>query len=142
MFSNKTKYAIKALLYLARQNPGELVKTATISAEASIPKKFLEQILIELKRASIVTSRQGIGGGYYLLKHPNDINLRDIHRLLDGAIALLPCASEKFYEPCRDCPDETHCALRWGVIQVRDQTLQAMSAVTLASMLVQEKAAD
>jgi Rrf2 family protein len=138
MLSNKTKYAIKALIYLAQQEKGALVKTADISTNAQIPKKFLEQILIEMKHASIVASRQGIGGGYFLLKSPAEVNLRDIHRILDGAIALLPCASEKFYQPCRDCPDEQACALRWSVLQIRDQTLQAMAAITLEKMVARQ----
>lgn len=137
MLSQKAKYAIKALIYLAEQEKGALIKTAEIAAKASIPKKFLELILIDLKRASLVSSKQGIGGGYYLLKNADEINLADIYRLFDGAIALLPCASLRFYEPCHDCQSEATCLIRSSLIQVRDQTLTALERTTI-KMLTKE----
>ena len=137
MLSQKAKYAIKALIYLAQQEKGALIKTAEIASKSSIPKKFLELILIDLKRASLVSSKQGIGGGYYLLKDADEINLADIYRLFDGAIALLPCASLRFYEPCQDCPDEATCLIRSSLIQVRDQTLSALEKTTI-KMLTKE----
>jgi Rrf2 family protein len=137
MLSQKAKYAIKALIYLAKQEKGALIKTAEVASNSSIPKKFLELILIDLKRASLVSSKQGIGGGYYLLKDADDINLADIYRLFDGAIALLPCASLRFYEPCHDCPDEATCLIRSSLIKVRDQTLSALEKTTI-KMLTKE----
>lgn len=137
MLSQKAKYAIKALIYLAQQEKGALIKTAEVASKSSIPKKFLELILIDLKRASLVSSKQGIGGGYYLLKDADEINLADIYRLFDGAIALLPCASLRFYEPCHDCPDESTCLIRSSLIQVRDQTLSALEKTTI-KMLTKE----
>jgi Rrf2 family protein len=137
MLSQKAKYAIKALIYLAKQEKGALIKTAEVASKSSIPKKFLELILIDLKRASLVSSKQGIGGGYYLLKDADDINLADIYRLFDGAIALLPCASLRFYEPCQDCPDEATCLIRSSLIKVRDQTLSALEKTTI-KMLTKE----
>jgi Rrf2 family protein len=131
MLSQKAKYAIKALIYLAQQEKGVLIKTSEIAAKSSIPKKFLELILIDLKRASLVSSKQGIGGGYYLLRAAEDINLADIYRLFDGAIALLTCASLRFYEPCHDCPDEATCLIRKSLIEVRDQTLTALEKTTI-----------
>jgi Rrf2 family protein len=131
MLSQKAKYAIKALIYLAQQEKGNLIKTADIASKSNIPKKFLELILIDLKRASLVSSKQGIGGGYYMLKDADEINLADIYRLFDGAIALLPCASLRFYEPCHDCPDESTCLIRDSLIQVRDQTLSALEKTTI-----------
>lgn len=131
MLSQKAKYAIKALIYLAQQKKGVLIKTSEIAAKSSIPKKFLELILIDLKRASLVSSKQGIGGGYYLLRAAEDINLADIYRLFDGAIALLTCASLRFYEPCHDCPDEATCLIRKSLIEVRDQTLTALEKTTI-----------
>ncbi|MGL5111059.1 MAG: RrF2 family transcriptional regulator [Flavobacterium sp.] len=135
MLSQKTKYALKALLFLAQQEEGVIAKTNTISEEASIPKKFLEQILLDLKRAHFVGSKQGKLGGYYLLKSKNEITLADIHRLFDGAIALLPCASLNFYEPCSDCKEEASCHLRHGLIAVREQTLRSMQDITIASLV-------
>lgn len=134
MLSHKTKYALKALLYLAEQEKDHISKTIEISEGANIPKKFLEQILLDLKRGHFVGSRQGKFGGYYLLKSKEDITLADIHRFFDGAIALLPCASLNFYEPCSDCKNESECLLRLGIIAIRDQTLKAMESITIASL--------
>jgi Rrf2 family protein len=135
MLSNKTKYALKALLYLAEQKENHISKTSEIAATANIPKKFLEQILLDLKRGRFVGSKQGKYGGYYLLKSGNDISLADIHRLFDGAIALLPCASLNFYEPCSDCTTEAECSLRHGLLMIRDETLIAMNGITIASLV-------
>ncbi|QIH38426.1 Rrf2 family transcriptional regulator [Flavobacterium sp. Sr18] len=135
MLSQKTKYALKALLYLAEQDVDHISKTVEIAEAASIPKKFLEQILLDLKRGHFVGSKQGKFGGYYLLKSKNEITLADIHRLFDGAIALLPCASLNFYERCSDCVDESECLLRHGLITIREETLKAMQGITIASLV-------
>lgn len=135
MLSQKTKYALKALLYLSQLPEGEIAKTIAISEGANVPKKFLEQILLDLKRGHFVGSRQGKMGGYYLLKSKETITLADIHRLFDGAIALLPCASLNFYERCSDCKSEESCHLRQGLISVRDETLKSMQKITLASLI-------
>lgn len=135
MLSQKTKYALKALLYLAEQEEGHIAKTIDIAEEAKIPKKFLEQILLDLKRANFVGSKLGKFGGYYLLKSKDNITLADIHRLFDGAIALLPCASLNFYEPCSDCKTESECALRLGLLTVREETLKSMQYITIASLI-------
>jgi Rrf2 family protein len=135
MLSHKTKYALKALLYLAQQEEGFIAKTMDIAEGATIPKKFLEQILLELKRGHFVSSKQGKLGGYYLVKSKNEITLADIHRLFDGAIALLPCASINFYEPCSDCKTESECLLRLGLVAIRDKTLSAMESITIASLI-------
>lgn len=135
MLSQKTKYALKALLYLAQQDTNHIAKTTDIAEEANIPKKFLEQILLDLKRGHLVGSKQGKYGGYYLLKAVNEITLADIHRLFDGAIALLPCASLNFYERCSDCKDEAECLLRHGLMTIRDETLKAMQSITIASLV-------
>lgn len=135
MLSQKTKYALKALLYLAQQEEGFIAKTMDIAEGATIPKKFLEQILLELKRGHFVSSKQGKMGGYYLIRSKNEITLADIHRLFDGAIALLPCASLNFYEPCSDCKTESDCLLRLGLIAIREKTLSAMESITIASLI-------
>lgn len=135
MLSHKAKYALKALLYLAQQDENHISRTIEIAEAASIPKKFLEQILLDLKRGHFVGSKQGKFGGYYLLKSKNEITLADIHRLFDGAIALLPCASLNFYEPCSDCTSESECLLRHGLMTIRDETLKAMQGITIASLV-------
>ena len=135
MLSHKAKYALKALLYLAQQDEDHISKTIEIADGANIPKKFLEQILLDLKRGRFVSSKQGKFGGYYLIKSKNDITLAEIHRLFDGAIALLPCASLNFYEPCSDCKTESECSLRHGLLLIRDKTLKAMEGITIASLV-------
>jgi Rrf2 family protein len=135
MLSHKAKYALKALLFLAQQDENHISRTIEIAEEANIPKKFLEQILLDLKRGHFVGSKQGKFGGYYLLKSKNNITLADIYRLFDGAIALLPCASLNFYERCTDCKNEHNCLLRSGLITVRNETLKAMEGITIASLV-------
>lgn len=135
MLSQKTKYALKALLYLAQQDVDHISKTIDISDAATIPKKFLEQILLDLKRGHLVGSKQGKFGGYYLLKSKENITMADIYRLFDGPIALLPCVSLNFYEPCSDCKSESECLLRHGLMTVRDETLKAMESITIASLI-------
>ncbi len=135
MLSQKTKYALKALLYLAQQDDDHISKTIEISESANVPKKFLEQILLDLKRGHLVGSKQGKYGGYYLLKSKESITLADIHRLFDGPIALLPCVSLNFYERCADCKNESECLLRQGLMVIRDETLKAMEAITIASLV-------
>ncbi|MFV7236526.1 RrF2 family transcriptional regulator [Flavobacterium sp. ZB4R12] len=135
MLSHKAKYALKALLFLAQQDENHISRTIEIAEAANIPKKFLEQILLDLKRGHYVGSKQGKFGGYYLLKSKNDITLADIHRLFDGAIALLPCASLNFYEPCSDCTNESECLLRHGLMTIRDETLKAMEGITISSLV-------
>jgi Rrf2 family protein len=135
MLSHKTKYALKALLYLAEQEEGYIAKTIDIAEGAHIPKKFLEQILLDLKRAHFVGSKLGKFGGYYLIKSKDTITLADIYRLFDGAIALLPCASLNFYEPCADCNTESECLLRHGLLAVRDETLKSMEQITITSLI-------
>ncbi len=141
MLSKKTKYAIKALTYLARTetNARQPVRTASIATTETIPKKFLEIILIELKAAAMVGSKQGVNGGYYLLKKPSEINLADVIRLFDGAIALLPCVAHKFYEPCDDCPNEGLCGLRSVVADIRQESLKLLKNTTIEDILQREQ---
>jgi len=133
--SQKTKYGIKALIFLAKQEKNCVVHTNDIAIQTQVPKKFLEQILLELKRNHIVGSRQGSKGGYYLLQKPEAVKLATIHRYLDGPIALLPCVSLNFYEPCSDCEDEHTCKMRLAFIEVRDKTLEAMEKITISDMV-------
>jgi len=137
--SKKCKYALKALVKLAAYYQQGFLTTGAIAAEESIPRKFLEQILLELKQAKLVNSRQGVGGGYYLLKSPEDISLADIYRIFDGPIALTPCVSLNFYEPCDDCVNEGICYLRKQLLEVRDETRKSMMKATLQSFLDDRK---
>jgi len=135
MLSRKTKYGIKALTYLASRNSNEPVSIASIAVEQHIPHKFLEAILLELRKNSILGSRKGKGGGYYLSQPADQIRMSAIHRILEGPIAMLPCVSLNFYEKCDDCPDEETCAVNRLMIKVRDNTLQILENQTLADLI-------
>ncbi len=135
MMSKKCKYALKALIRLGKEYDSGLVLTDDIAKSEHIPKKFLEQILLDLKHAGYVRSKQGSKGGYRLVQEPSQITLAEIHRLFDGAIALVPCVSQKFYESCDDCPDEKSCRLKKVFIDVREKTYDLLSGVTIESFL-------
>ena len=131
MLSKKTKYGLKALIHIAKR-PGQVpVLISEISEKERIPKKFLETILLDLKKFGVVGSKKGKGGGYYLLRNPKDITAASLIRILDGPIALLPCVSLNFYEPCSDCPHEEVCALNQFMAEVRDNTLQLLQTKSL-----------
>ncbi len=134
MLSRKTKYGIKALIYIAKQDKLMPVLISEISEKENISKKFLETILLDLKKIGLLGSKKGKGGGYYLLKDPKDISVANIIRFLDGPIALLPCVSLNFYEKCVDCPDEEACALNKLMIQVRDNALNVLENKSLADL--------
>lgn len=135
MMSKKCKYAIKALVHLgANYGKGNLF-TADIAAGENIPKKFLEQILLELKHAGYLGSQKGYGGGYYLKKDPNEISVADVYRLFDGAIALVPCVAVQYYEKCDDCPDEKRCIYRPQFDLIKEKTRDVMKQITIASFL-------
>lgn len=134
MLSMKTKYGIKALAYIARQKDLKIVQIATIAKEENIPHKFLESILLSMRKAGFLGSKKGKDGGYYLLKNPEDILMTDVFRVLEGPIAMLPCVSLNFYERCEDCPDEKKCSVHKLMIQVRDSTLNVLKNNTLADL--------
>ena len=137
MLSKKCKYAIHALVYMAKRAQDQFV-VKEISDECNIPRKFLESILLELKRAGMLASKQGKGGGYFLRKTPAEINLAEVVRLFDGAIAAVPCATHKFYESCAECDDEETCAVREAFLQVRNATVEMLKADTIESLLKKE----
>ena len=139
MISKKTKYAIKALLALARKKDKSPMTISEIAKQEKIPKKFLESILLDMRRQGILKSKIGIGGGYYLLMKPRDIVLSRLLRNIDGPIALLPCVSLNFYERCDDCKDEVTCGIRKTFIEVRDATLKILSETTLEDILKKDK---
>jgi Rrf2 family protein len=139
MLSKKSKYAIKALLYLGRQKGHERVLISNIAEQEHIPKKFLEAILLELRNAGFLGSKKGKGGGYYLVKPASEINLADVIRIYDGAIALVPCATYKFYEACDECEDEATCAIRDVFKQLRDVSVSFLKTNTLEELLDKEK---
>lgn len=134
MLSKKTKYGLKALAYIARQEDKTPVQIATISKSESISHKFLESILLSLRKAGFLGSKKGKGGGYYLLDEPSNIIMTDVIRVLEGPIAMVPCVSLNYYEKCDDCPDEDACSVHKLMIQVRDNTLKVLKNNTLADL--------
>jgi Rrf2 family protein len=139
MISKKTKYAIKALVALASRKDKSPMTISDIATQEKIPKKFLEAILLDMRRQGVLGSKIGIGGGYYLIMKPKDILLSSLLRNIDGPIALLPCVSLNFYERCADCKDETTCGIRKTFIEVRDATLKILSETTLEDILKKDK---
>ena len=125
MLSKKAQYALKALTYLATKAKQGPVLITTIATEKNIPLKFLENILLELKKADILGSKKGKGGGYFLQQDPRKVSLAKVIRIIDGPIALLPCVSLYFYERCKDC-NEKGCNLNHVLIQARDAILSVL----------------
>ncbi|HSI76215.1 MAG TPA: Rrf2 family transcriptional regulator [Lunatimonas sp.] len=138
MLSKKTKYAFHALTYLGKHRDQGAILIQEISEKYGISHKFLENILLELKKAGFLGSKKGKGGGYYLIKAPNEIPLSKVIRLLDGPIALLPCVSLNYYEPCEECESQEQCGLNKVMIKVRDETLKILEMRTLQDILEEE----
>ena len=130
MLSKKSQYALKALSYLVeKQNEGPIL-ISEIAERKKIPLKFLENILLELKKAAILDSKKGKGGGYFFNANPADVSLATIIRLVNGPIAMIPCVSLHFHEHCLNCNQE-HCGLHDVLIEVRDASLAILEKKTL-----------
>jgi Rrf2 family protein len=134
MLSQRGRYALKALLNLARHG-GDTRDVGTISADENIPRKFLEAIMSDLRRARLVESIRGKLGGYRLARPADLITFGEIMRATNGPLALIPCASRAFYRRCDDCEDEATCILRQVMGQVRDEVSEILDRTTLASAL-------
>lgn len=133
MISKKTQYGLKALIYLAQQEANGPVLIADIANKKHIPLKFLESILLDLRKAGLLESKKGKGGGYFFAIHPTQIKVATVIRLLDGPIALVPCASLNFYKRCGDC-DEKTCGLNHLMKEVRDASLRILEDKTVAEL--------
>ncbi len=133
--SVRGEYALRALLVLARdyQEDDTVVRIQEVSAKQNIPKRFLEQILNDLKSGGMVESKRGVAGGYRLRRPPERITLAEIVRHIEGPLAPVSCVSEKFYEKC-SCPDESRCAIRSVMKEVRDNIVKVMEQTTLADL--------
>jgi len=132
MLSKKAEYSLCALIMLARNYNKGPILISKIAESENIPKKFLENILYELKSLGVVMSKKGKGGGYFLKKKPEKVNLVDIIRHFDGAIALLPCVSDKYYKKCCHNKDENICGLKYILKKVRDESVRILENNTLA----------
>ena len=140
MLSKKAKYGLKALEFIAKQDSKIPVHTSAISLAESIPRKFLEAILLDLKHDGILKSKQGKNGGYNLLIAPSDVTIGRVVRLFDGPIALLPCVSSNYYEPCDDCENEAVCGLKNIFSEVREATGSILDKLSLQDILIREGA--
>jgi Rrf2 family protein len=134
ILSKKTRYAIVALTRLAREYGGGPIQIKEIAESEKIPQSFLENILLELRKMGILGSKLGKSGGYFLLKKPEEVNLAEIIRHFEGTIALMYCVSEKAYQPCEFCKDESNCEIRKVFKEVRDTTYDILNRTTLKAL--------
>ena len=137
--SLRGEYALRALVVLGLRYDQPVVRVQTISEEQNIPKRFLEQILNELKSAGVVRSRRGVAGGYRLARRPEEITVAEVVRHMEGALAPVRCVSERFYEKCT-CPDESRCAIRSVMKEIRDAIVKIAERVTVAELCERSRA--
>ncbi len=135
MLSKKAKYALQALLQLAKEYDQGPTLISELARREGIPKKFLELILLDLKRHGILQSKKGKGGGYFLGKNPQAIFLGQVIRVLDGPLAPIPCVSQTAYMKCQECKDEKTCGIRLVMQEVRDATAKILDSTSLADMI-------
>jgi len=134
MLSKKSKYGLKALLVLADEAGRGPIQTSELAEREGLPKKFLEAILLELKRHGLLQSKKGRGGGYVLGRKPADITVGQVIRVLEGPLALIPCVSQTAYMKCEECLDERTCGIRLAMKEVRDATARILDNTTLSDL--------
>ena len=137
MLTRKSKYGVKAMLFLAEQSVRRPVLIADMAEREQLPKKFLEAILLELKRHGLLGSKKGKGGGYFLGRDPSEITLGQVIRILDGPLALIPCVSQTAYMKCDECVDEQTCGIRLVMKEVRDATAHILDNTSLVNLNTQ-----
>jgi Rrf2 family protein len=135
MLTLKTRYSIYAMRTLSRAYGKGTMMIKEIAESENIPKRFLESILLELKNNGYLGSKLGKKGGYYLAKQPEKISLLEIVRLFEGTIAMFPCTSQKYYEPCGNCDDESKCQIRGVFNDIRDYTYNKMARTSFAELI-------
>jgi len=134
VLTRRSKYGLKALLLLARDYARGPVLASALAAREGIPEKFLQSILLDLKRRGLVASKRGHGGGYQLARDPSAINFGEVIRILEGPLALTPCVSQTAYRRCDECADEATCGVRLVMKDVRDETARILEGASLASV--------
>jgi Rrf2 family protein len=135
MLTKKTRYALLAMRLLAKEYGKGTLMINEIAEKELIPKRFLETILLELKNNGFLSSKLGKKGGYYLIKQPGKVSLLEIVALFEGAIALIPCTSSKYYEACESCQNEKNCTIKEVFQDIRDYTYNTLKAKTLADLI-------
>jgi Rrf2 family protein len=139
LLTKKTKYALRALIVLVKAPNSKPMLISEIAASGNLPKRFLESILLEMKKKHLLGSKMGSGGGYYLLQPPSEIKVSTVIRILEGPIALLPCVSINFYQRCEECQNERTCSIREMMEKVREATLKIMGNTSIEDLAVREK---
>jgi Rrf2 family protein len=132
MLSQRAKYALRAMIHLARRRATAPVSVTDIARETNVPRAFLEQIVSDLKRRNLLVSTRGKQGGFLLARDPDKISFADIIRHIDGPLALAPCASRTAYRPCPECGDVKKCTIRRTLLEARDATAKILERTTLA----------
>jgi Rrf2 family protein len=135
MLSKKAKYAIKALIFLAKNVDSPPLPVSKITELEKIPKKYLEVVFLELRNAGYLFSKKGISGGYILSKPAREISLVTIVRLMDGPIARVSCASAFHYRSCDECLDEATCSIKKVYLKIREEELKILSGTSIADMI-------
>jgi len=141
MLAQKTRYALRSLLFLVEEGKGNPVRLARIAETQRVPPKYLELIMLDLKKAGLVRSTRGPRGGYVLGRLASEISFGEIVRVMEGPIALVPCASVNFYARCGDCHDEETCAIRRAFSLLREQSANLLEGISLSEAAAWEKAA-
>jgi Rrf2 family protein len=141
MLNQRSRYALRALIFIARSGGVAPVPISVITADQQLPRKFLEAILLDLKNGGVVNSYRGKMGGYRLARPASQISFGEIIRLIEGPLALVPCVSVSAYQRCDDCFEETTCVIRKVMLVVREQTADILDNTTLADLSVDRVAA-
>ena len=141
MLTQRSRYALRAMLLLARTDRDTPLPISRIAREAVVPRKFLEIIFADLKQAGLIVAHRGKTGGYRLAMPPHLISFGDIIRVIEGPLALVPCVSRTAYRRCADCIDESACAIRRAMLVVRDDTARILDGTSLADSLAEDLAA-
>ena len=142
MLTQRSRYALRAMLFLARAPAvSPPIPMNRIATEATVPRKFLELILADLRDAGLLHSHRGKMGGYRLARPGHLISLGEIIRVIEGPLALVPCVSRTAYRPCNDCKSEVDCAIRLAMLRVRDETARILDGTSLADATAEDRAA-
>ena len=141
MLTQRSRYALRALLILARTDRTMPLPLSRLSRDANVPRKFLEIIFVDLKQAGLITAQRGKAGGYALARPPHLISFGDVIRVIEGPLALVPCVSRTAYRRCTDCADEAACAIRRAMLVIRDGTARILDGTSLADSIAEDLAA-
>ncbi|MDG2522623.1 Rrf2 family transcriptional regulator [Caulobacter segnis] len=131
MLSQKARYALRALVELARDDSRQMT-SAALAEQADAPRKFLEAILLQLSREGVIISRRGKFGGYVLARPAEAISFAEVIRIIDGPLALAPCVSRTAFAPCEGCVELHACPLREALLKARDATAAVLEGYSLA----------